>query len=217
MPDRPCAVVAGAPARKLAGAAMALAVVAAVLAYAPLAQSAPDVFRVEPGMTSVEFGVSHLGISRQRGTFDQTWGRIELDGSRSTGRIDFVVDAASVNTGWSVRDAFIRGEDMFDVEQHPVMRFRSTRLDFDAGVLQRIDGDLTLHGITREVTFAVTRLDCGTDPATGRAGCGAEATGTIRRSDFGMSYALPLIGDEIDLRFLVTAFAVPLRGEADTF
>jgi polyisoprenoid-binding protein YceI len=217
MPDRPCLVIAGTPARSVAGSGWPMAAMVAVLAWASPAQSAPDIYRVEPGMTSVEFGVSHLGISRQRGTFDQTWGRIELDGTRASGRIDFVVDAASVNTGWSVRDAFIRGEDMFDVEQYPVMRFRSTRLDFDAGRLRRIEGDLTLHGITREVTFAVTRLDCGTDPATGRAGCGAEASGTIKRSDYGMSYALPLIGDEIDLRFLVTAFAVPLRGEADTF
>jgi len=194
-----------------------IAMLAAVLAFAPVVMGAPDVYRVEPGMTSVEFGVSHLGISRQRGTFDQTWGRIELDGPSATGSIDFVVDAASVNTGWSVRDAFIRGEDMFDVEQFPVMRFRSTRLDFDAGRLRAIDGDLTLHGVTREVAFAVTRLDCGSDPATGRAGCGAEATGTIRRSDYGMNYAPGLIGDEIDLRFLVTAFAVPPRGEADTY
>ncbi len=191
--------------------------VVAALACAPVALATPDIYRVEPGMTSLEFGVSHLGISHQRGTFDQTWGRIELDGAHATGHIDFVVDPASVNTGWNVRDAFIRSEDMFDVAEYPVMRFRSTRLDFDAGHLRGINGDLTLHGVTRAVAFAVTRLDCGTDPGTGRAGCGAEATGTIKRSDYGMNYAPLLIGDEIDLRFLVTAFAVPVRSEAETY
>jgi len=83
--------------------------------------------------------------------------------------------------------------------------------------LTAVDGELTLHGVTRGVTFKVTRLQCGASPVDGREGCGAEASGTVHRSEFGMGFAASLIGDDVELRFLVTAFRVPDTGETDTY
>jgi polyisoprenoid-binding protein YceI len=177
--------------------------------------SGVEIYRVEPELTSAEFAVSHMGLSTQRGHFGRTRGTIALDPDAHSGQIDFVVDASSVDTGWASRDAFLRGEDMFDTAHYPVVRFRSTPLNFDSSRLVGIDGELTMHNVTRLVELHVARLDCGKDPDSGREGCGAEVDGVIKRSDFGMNYALGMVGDDIGLSFQVTAFRVADDGETD--
>ncbi len=179
------------------------------------AAPAPEVYRVDPELTNAQFAVSHMGLSLQRGHFGRTRGTIVLDPEAHTGRIDFVVDASSVDTGWAARDAFLRGEDMFDTRHYPVVRFRSTQLTFDSARLVGVAGELTMHNVTRPVELHVARLDCGRDPDSGREGCGAEVDTVIRRSDFGMDYALGMVGDDIGLSFQVTAFRVPPDGESD--
>ncbi len=176
---------------------------------------APEVYRVDPELTNAQFAVGHMGMSIQRGHFGRTRGTIALDPESHTGRIDFVVDATSVDTGWAARDAFLRGEDMFDTAHYPVVRFRSTRLTFDSARLVAVAGELTMHNVTRPVELRVARLDCGKDPDSGREGCGAEVDTVIKRSEFGMNYALGMVGDDIGLTFQVTAFRVPPGGEAD--
>ena len=178
-----------------------------------MAQS--EVYRVDPELTSAEFAVGHLGLSTQHGHFVRTRGTIVLDRGTHTGRIDFVVDATSVDTGWTARDDFLRSEDMFDAEHYPVVRFHSTQLTFDQDQLVRVTGDLTMRNVTRRVDLRVARLDCGKDPANGREGCGAEVDTKIKRSDFGMSYAVAMVGDDVDLSFQVTAFRVPDLGEEE--
>ena len=179
------------------------------------ATDAASIYRVDPDLTSAQFAVSHLGLSTQRGHFGRTRGTIALDPEAHTGRIDFVVDASSIDTGWAARDAFLRGADMFDTERYPVVRFRSTRLAFDGTRLVGVSGELTMHNVTRPVELHVARLDCGRDPDSGRDGCGAEVDTTIKRSDFGMRYALGIVGDAIGLSFQVTAFRVSSDDEAD--
>ena len=132
-----------------------------------------------------------------------------LDPQDHTGSVDLVVDATSVDTGWGLRDTWLRGEDMFDVANFPVMRFRSTQLVFNEERLIGIAGLLTLRGVTRPVVLKIERLQCGPVPDSGREGCGAGAVSTIKRSDFGLTYAMGLIGDEIDLKFQVIAHRVP--------
>lgn len=195
----------------------AVRLAAAVLAATavPLAAAQPQIYRVDPELTSAEFAVSHLGLSSQHGHFSSTRGTIVLDPEAASGRVDFVVDARSVDTGWTARDDFLRSEDMFDSARYPVVRFRSTQLAFDHTQLIAVAGDLTLHNVTRHVDLKVARLECGSDPASGRDGCGAEVAASIKRSDFGMTYALGLVGDDIDLSFQVTAFRVPDGGEEE--
>lgn len=165
----------------------------------------PVVYRVEPSLTSVEFSIVHLGVLRAHGRFTQVSGSIVYDRMVPAGAIDVDIASASVATGWSLRDAFIRGEAMFDAEHHPMVRFRSTHFDFAGGVLKRVDGDLTLHGVTRLVSLAVASIDCGAHLHAGRDGCDAEADGTIRRGDFNMDFAWPLIADDVHLRFRIRA------------
>ena len=194
----------------MAGAAASLA-----LGFAAAAAAAPVVYRVEPEFTYAEFAVSHIGLSRQRGHFGRTNGTIVLDTEQHSGSIDFVVDATSVDTGWKVRDEFLRGENMFDAAHYPVVRFHSTQLVFDRERLIGVAGGLTLRDVTRPVALKVERLECGKNPDSGRDGCGAGVATSIKRSDFGMNYALTLVGDDIDLSFEVTAFRVGTQPETE--
>jgi polyisoprenoid-binding protein YceI len=178
------------------------------LAHCAALSAAPDTYLVDPQLSSTEFAVTHLGISRQRGHFGRMEGTIVIDAENHAGAIDFVVDATTVDTGWGVRDAWLRGEDMFDVAHFPVMRFHSTQLVFNQDRLIGITGLLTLRSVTRPVILKIERIQCGSDPDGGREGCGAGAVSTIKRSDFGLTYAMGLIGDDIDLSFQVTAFRV---------
>jgi polyisoprenoid-binding protein YceI len=174
-----------------------------------------SIYRVDPDLTSAQFAVSQLGLLMQRGHFGRTRGTIALDPDAQAGRIDFIVDTSSIDTGWAARDAFLRGANMFDTAHYPIVRFRSTRLAFDSARLVAVSGELTMHNVTRPVELRVARLDCARDRDSGRDGCGAEIDTTIKRSDFGMRYALGIVGDEIGLSFQVTAFRVSSDGEAD--
>src|SRR5262249_7332373 len=126
-----------------------------------------------------------------------------------SGSIDLVIDATSIDTGWPVRDEWLRGQDMFDVSRFPVVRFRSTELVFDRTRLIGIAGLLTLHGITRPVVLKVEHLECGRAGDEAREDCGARAVSTIMRSQFGMDYALGWISDEVELSIQVTAHRRP--------
>ena len=183
-----------------------IALALAALALASGARAAPTTYRVDSELSSTEFAVTHLGISKQRGRFGRTEGTIVIDNDEHSGDIDLVIDATSVDTGWSVRDAWLRGEDMFDVAHFPVMHFHSTQLVFDHDHLIGIAGMLTLRDVTRPVILKIERIQCGREPDSGREGCGASAVSTIKRSEFALTYALGLVGDDIELSFQVTAF-----------
>jgi len=95
-------------------------------------------YRIEPGLTNAGFTVTYLGFSRQRGRFDRVAGRIVLDPAGQSGTVDFVLDSASINTGWNVRDDFLRGERMFDVARYPdSASFASSRLRRDRPLRRR--------------------------------------------------------------------------------
>ena len=177
-----------------------------VSAHAIVVQAAPESYRIETELSSTDFAVTHLGISKQRGHFGRTEGTIVLDPQEHTGLFDLTVDATSVDTGFGVRDAWLRGDDMFDVARFPVIRFRSTQLVFNLDRLIGVAGLLTLHGVTRPVVLKIERMQCGVIPDSGREGCGAGASSAIKRSDFGLTYAMGLVGDDIDLTFEVVAF-----------
>jgi len=173
-----------------------VALLAALAAAASCAQSAS--YRIDPANTRAEFEVEHLGVFRAQGRFQNVTGKIVYDAAARTGSIDINIPVASVATGWDSRDRFIRGDAMFDASHFPRMHFRSTRFEFEGDRLVRVDGELTLRDVTRPVSLAVQRLECG-------LGCTAEASGTIRRREFAMDTWWPIIGDEVELRFQLNA------------
>jgi polyisoprenoid-binding protein YceI len=174
-------------------------------------------YRIAADRTTAGFTVSHLGILRQEGQFHRVSGTILLDPARARGgSIEVAIDLSSVDTGWKLRDDFIRGEDMFDVARYPVMQFRSTHLDYRGQQIVAADGNVTLHGMTKPMRLVVQRLECRTNSDDGRESCGAIVSGRLLRREFGMEYAYPFVGDVVTLDFAITAFRIHDEGAAET-
>src|SRR4051812_14329779 len=138
-------------------------------------------YRIDRNATQVEYLARAFGIIEASGRFTDVRGTIVLDRDIGQGDIDFEIDARSVDSGWTLRDAFVRGTPMLDAVHHPLIRFRSTRLVYRDGVLAIIEGMLTLRGVTRNVALSVTRLSCASGSADASSDCEAHAHATIQR------------------------------------
>ena len=176
-----------------------------IAALAANARAEPIAYRIDRDVTEVEFVAKALGFIEARGRFTDVRGTIVLDRDGRDGDVDFEIDARSVDSGWALRDAFVRGEPMLDAAHHPVIRFRSSRLTFAAGRLTRVEGMLTLRGVTRRVALNVDDLVCDRAPGAATNDCAAHAATTIRRADFGMESYAPFVDDDVELRFIVVA------------
>jgi polyisoprenoid-binding protein YceI len=131
---------------------------------------------------------------------------VVLDRTRQTGSIEVTIDAASIDTGLDELEKVLRGPGFFDVEKFPTLTFRASHLRFEADRLVSAEGELTMLGVTRPVTLAMSQWHCGIYPPTKKPACGAEATARIRRSDFGMKASLPGVADDVRIAIQIEAF-----------
>ena len=183
----------------------AIALIAAALPFS--AGAAPANYTIDPYHTYVHFEVDHLaGLSRMRGSFDKSAGKFTLDPAARTGSLEVTIQAASISTGDNdkgtrarSRDEHLRAPDFFNVAEFPTLTFKSTRVAFKGDNPGSVEGNLTLLGVTRPVTFTIERWKCMAHPISKKDLCGGNATGTIRRSEFGMKYGIPSVGDELAL------------------
>lgn len=166
---------------------------------------AADSYTVDSRHTFPSFEVSHLGYSIQRGRFNKTSGKITLDAAAKTGSIDVTIDASSIDTGLSDLEKHLQGEDFFDTAKFPTMTFTSKALKFDGDKLVGADGNFTLHGVTKPISLQLDHFKCGPHPMTKKANCGANATTTIKRSEFGILKYLPAVGDDVKIVIQVEA------------
>jgi len=155
--------------------------------------------------SSINFTVRHMVVSKVRGRFTKFEGALAMDErDPSGGRVDVVIDAASIDTGVEQRDAHLRSPDFFDVEHYPTIAFTSTRVQKDASGAVKVAGDLTMHGVTRPVTLDVDYAGSAKDPWGGvRAGFSARAT--LDRKDWGLTYnqlletGSVLVGENVEI------------------
>ena len=135
-------------------------------------------------------------------------GRVMLDRAAKTGTVDITIDAASIRTFDGRLDAIVKGERFFNVEKFPAVTFKSSTVKFDGDRVASVDGDLTMLGVTRPVSLAVTNFACGEHPFSKKAMCGCDASAKIRRSEWGMvaGVANGAPADEITLRIPVEAY-----------
>lgn len=181
-----------------------LAVFAISAAFA-LPAAAADSYTIDPSHTYPSFEINHLGFSTMRGTFDATSGSVTLDPAAKSGSIEISIDTASIDTGHAKRDEHLKTDEFFNVAKFPSMTYKSTRLKFNGDKLAGADGELTLLGVTRPVSLAVTSFNCGPHPMNKKPVCGANATATIKRSEFGMKTYVPAVGDEVKISIEVEA------------
>jgi len=159
--------------------------------------------------SEVGFSVRHLMVSKVKGTFKAFKGDIVISEDSSQVSIDVTVDIASVHTGEDTRDNHLRSNDFFSAEEFPHMTYKGTSVT-RTGNDYKVDGELTIRGVTRPVTLAVEFNGMGPDPWGGtRAGFSAETT--ISRKDFGIDIDMPLdgggvvVGDRITVTLEIEA------------
>ena len=143
---------------------------------------------IDPAHSNVEFAVRHLMITTVKGRFTDVQGVVVLDeGNPATSSADITVNVSSIDTREAQRDAHLRSADFFDVETFPALTFRSTGVRDVSGSEFKLVGDLTIHGVTREVTLDVAFEGRSKDPWGGER-AGYSAITKIRRSDFGLTW-----------------------------
>ena len=174
-----------------------LAASALALAFTTTAFAAPVTYNIEPTHTSVTFTWGHGGgLSRMNGKFMNAVGTVVLDeAAPAASKVDVTFAIDGINTGVAALDAHLKTPDFFDAAQFPTATFKSTKVEVTGAKTAKVTGDLTLHGVTKPVTLDVT-LNKITDD---KKKAGFNATGTIKRSEFGISRFVPVVSDEIDL------------------
>ncbi len=168
--------------------------------------ASPESYTVDPRHTYPRWSVSHHGFSIYQGQFNKTIGKLIVDWKAQTGSVDIEVDSASIGTGDPEFDKTLRAPPFFNTDKHPKLTYRGTSMRFENDVPVAVSGDLTLLGVTRPFNFIIAKMKCGEHPVSKKSLCGAEVTGTIRRSEFGMKASLPSIGDDVRLVIEFEAF-----------
>jgi polyisoprenoid-binding protein YceI len=142
---------------------------------------------VDPSHSRVEFQVKHLGIATVRGNFDSFAGTLEIGDDTASAQAHGTVDVASLSTDEASRDEHLRSPDFFDAERYPQIEFRSTWIRPIGDETFEVTGDLTLRGVTREITLKAEVTGTEHDP-WGNERVGLEVTGEIDRGDYGMTF-----------------------------
>lgn len=186
---------------------------AALLALPLAAISTPESYTIDPTHTFVYFEVEHLGVSMQRGRFDRTSGKFTVDRAAKTGGVELSVETASASTGDNVKgsrprtlDDHLKTADFFNVAEFPRMTFKSTGVKFAGDNPAEIAGNLTLNGVTKPLTLKVEKWVCLNHPMNKKPMCGGNASATMKRTDWGMKFLVPAIGDEVKLWMAVEGF-----------
>jgi polyisoprenoid-binding protein YceI len=173
-----------------------------VLAAAlPLTAFAADNYTVDSAHTYPHFSISHLGFSTMQGRFDDTSGKVTLDRAAKSGSVDITIKTASVSTGFAKRDEHLKSPDFFNVAEFPTITYKSTAMRFKGDSPSSVEGNLTISGVTKPVTLTIDAFNCGTHPMNKKDVCGAAASAQLKRSDFGIKYGLPAVGDDVKLVF----------------
>ena len=177
--------------------------------FAIIAWGEPVNFTIDPTHTFPSFEINHLGFSTQRGRFNSTQGKISVDLAKHTGTVEITIDTNSIDTGLDKLEEHLRKADFFNTKEFPTMTFKSSDLQFDGNKLTGTNGELTLLGVTKPVSLTINNFKCGTHPLSGKKECGVDASTIIKRSDCGMKYGIPYVGDEVKLFIQAEAFEDP--------
>lgn len=171
------------------------------------AAHAQEKYRIESTHTFVHFDYSHWGLSTQSGRFDKTSGVIELDRKAKTGTAHIDIRSASINTGTAKFDDLLRTADYFNAADFPVIRFTSSKFNFDetGAQLLSIEGELRIKDVQLPVTLELHHFHCRFVPLYLNTACGANGSAKIMRSEFGLGRFTSFVSDAVNLRFSVEA------------
>ena len=182
---------------------LAAAIVFAMSASSAMA--APETFVVDGTHTYPRFSYNHLGYSTQLSRFSNTTGTVTFDKAAKTGAVDIVIDMNSVDTGVDKFNEHLRSADFFETAKFPTATYKSTKVTFKGDKPVKVEGNLTIKGITKPVTLTVTSFQAMPHPMAKKDAIGANAHALIKRSEFGAGMSVPYVGDDVRLDIAIEA------------
>jgi len=172
--------------------------VAFLLAISAAAQE--NTWQIDPNHSAAQFSVRHLGISTVRGAFTKVSGTVVYDpGNPSKASLQATIDAASLDTRVEARDKDVKSANYLDVEKYPTITFKSKKVEAACAGKLRITGDLTIHGVTKEVVLDVEGPSAAVKDPWGNQRMGASATTTVNRMDYGVAGGKGMVGDDLSI------------------
>ncbi len=164
-----------------------LALLVSGAASAAETTASEKIYEIDPMHTYPSFEADHMGgVSVWRGKFNKTSGTITLDKAAKTGSVEVTVDVASIDYGLDAMNDMAKSDKLFDTAKYPTATYKGKLADFVDGKPTKVEGELTLHGVTKPVTLTVRSFKCMPHPMFKRELCGADAAATIKRDAFGM-------------------------------
>lgn len=185
-----------------------LLVSAFAAAVANTAMAAPATYNLDPSHTYPSFEADHMGgLSIWRGKFTKTEGKVVLDRAAKAGTIDVTVQTSSVDFGHEKMNAHAKDVEIFDVAKYPTATYKGKFTAFNGDVPTEAQGEFTLHGVTKPLTLKINQFLCKPHPMLKKEVCGADASATFKRSDFGINYG-EAYGFNMDVKLLISVEGV---------
>lgn len=190
------------------------AVVGLTVSLLGQAQAAAVTYTLDPYHTNLTWQANHFGFSNPSGKFATVTGTVTLDeAAPQNSVVNVTVNTGSVMTGIDLFNEHLRAENFFNSEKFPTATFVSKKVEVVSADTAKVEGDLTLLGITKPVTLDVKLNKIGENPINKLKTAGFSATGTVKRSEFGMAYALPGVSDDVKLMIEAEANVQPVANK----
>lgn len=155
------------------------------------ATAAPVTYQIDPAHTYPSFEADHFGgMSIWRGKATKTSGTIVLNQAAKSGTVDITVDAASIDFGHAKLDEHAKSPELFDVAKFPTITYKGKLAKFSGDAPTEVDGELTMHGVTKPLKLTLNQFKCMQNPMLKKEVCGADASATLDRSQFGIDYGV---------------------------
>lgn len=171
---------------------------------APLAEAPAGTYELEKSHASITFTVMHMGLANYTMRFDDFDAKVNLDPAKpEASKLDVTIRPASLDSNNPKMTEHANNSDFFDVEKYPAITFTSTSIEKTGEKTGKITGNLTLHGVTKPVVLDAIYNGGGAHPMMKKHALGFSATTTIKRSEFGMGYGVPMVADDVHARIEV--------------
>jgi len=170
------------------------------LAFFAFSANAAESYKLDPHHTSVVWTANHFGFSNPSGKFSEVEGDLVLDEKHpAKSKVNVVIKMANLFTGYDKFDNHLKSADFFNIEKYTTATFTSKKINLTGKNSAKVMGDLTLLGVTKPVTLNVKMNKIAVSPISQKKTAGFTATAVIKRSDFGIDYAIPAVGDNVKL------------------
>jgi len=184
---------------------LSVAAAATLLAGATQVQAAD--YAIDPTHTFVTFEIGHFGTTTNRGRFDKKEGTVQFDRAGKTGKVEIVIDTASINTGTAAFNKHLQSAELFDSVKFPTATFAADKFSFSGDKVSEVSGTLTLLGKTKPITLKANNFNCYNSPMIKREVCGGDFEATIDRTQFGLNYGIDW-GFPKDVRLVIQIEAI---------